>query len=447
MRLRLLTTVAVACAVVFATSPASQATTLEEAVQGAIVFHPRIQRDEALEQASEQQIEEAYSGYLPSLDADLSVGAEATNSPVTRAGGFGTRGLVTTANSVTARQLVFDGWLTPGLVAAARSNHRAAKGDLRETSELIAVEATQLFLNVLRDSEFVAAAETNVASHQEISDRIVGLAQAGRGSEADIAQAESRLALSKASLEELRGGLREVIARYTETVGVAPQELERPAVLDYGEPATVDEAIAIAMDANPSVRAASARVDQANDEIRVAEAAYYPRLDLEAFSSINENLDGTKGGDSDLNGRARLQWNLFNGFGDVARSRRAERLHNAAEGTFGDESRRIREETRTVWESLQTARDRIGPIREHHAAQQRVLNAYLQQFDVGRRSLLDLLDSQNEYFQAQLQLADADFNVTVAEYELIFVTGRLLATLGIVVPSDDDDHLEPWENQ
>ena len=447
MRLRLLTAAAVACAVVLATPIASQATTLEEAVQGAIVFHPTIQRDEALEQASEQQIEEAYSGYLPSLDADLAVGAEATNSPVTRAGGFGTRGLINTENRLTARQLIFDGWLTPGLVGAARANHRAALGDLRETSELIGIEAAQLYLNVLRDTEFVDAAEANVASHQEISDRIVGLAQAGRGSEADIAQAESRLALAKASLEDLRGGLREVIAQYIETVGVTPEDLERPTVPDYGEPATVDEAIAIAMEQNPSVSAASARVDQAEEQIRVAEAAYYPRLDVEAFGSINQNLDGTRGGDSDLNGRARMQWNLFNGFGDVARTRRAERLHNAAEGTLGDESRRIREETRTVWESLQTARDRIGPIREHHAAQQRVLNAYLQQFDVGRRSLLDLLDAQNEYFQAQLQLSDADFNVTVAEYELIFVTGRFLSTLGIVVPSDEDDHLEPWENQ
>ncbi|MCG8523801.1 MAG: TolC family protein, partial [Pseudomonadales bacterium] len=145
--------------------------------------------------------------------------------------------------------------------------------------------------------------------------------------------------------------------------------------------------------------------------------------------------------DNDLNARLRAQWNLFNGFGDLARERRATMEMHAAEGTLGDEARRVREETRIVWDALETARQRVVPLREHVGAQERTLAAYVGQFDVGRRSLLDLLDAQNELVQAQTSLADAEFDLAVAEYELIFVTGRLLDVLGILVLSDEDDHL------
>ena len=446
--MRVLTLTAVGLALAAATFAASKAgaTSLEEAVQAAIVFHPRIQRDQAREQVAEQDVEVSYSRYLPRADLDNSIGYEATHSPVTRSAGKGWRDFIRTDNRLTVSQMIIDGGATPGLVAAARANHRAAKGDLRETSELVAIDTVQLYLNLLRDQEFVRIAEENVAAHQGLTDRIRGLAEAGRGSDADISQADSRLALARATLEDRRGGLREVAARYIETVGAEPGVMEPTRAPDYGEPASVDEAIAIAMQNNPSVQATEARVEQAEHEIRVARANYYPRVDAELFGSINKNQDGTPGVDKDLNARLRGQWNLFNGFGDVARTRRAEMERNAAKGTLGDEARRIREETRVVWEALQTQRDRVVPLREHLGAQERTLESYLGQFDVGRRSLLDLLDSQNEAFQARTQLADAEFDLAVAEYELIFVTGRLLETLGIVVPSQEDDHLERDQN-
>ena len=189
---------------------------------------------------------------------------------------------------------------------------------------------------------------------------------------------------------------------------------------------------------NPSVIASAERLDQQQHEIRVARSTYYPQVDLEVFGTHNDNVDGTPGLTSDANARVRATWNIFNGFGDLARTRRAEQERNAAEGTLNDESRRVREETRIVWDDLVTARERIVPIREHVGAQERVLTAYQSQFDVGRRSLLDLLDAQNELFNARTELADSEFAVNVAEYELIFVTGRLLETLGVVVPSEED---------
>ena len=446
MRLFRFTTAGLALAGLASVPLQAQALTLEEAVQAAVVYHPQIQRDEALERAADHAIEEAYSRYLPRLDVEASTGGEVTNSPVTRNAGIGVADEVRTDSSFTLQQLITDGGATPGLVAAARANRRGAVGDLKETSELIAIDAVQLYLNILRDQDFVARGEENVREHEELNDLVTGLVEAGRGSEADAAQSLSRLALAQATLEELRGGLREVISRFIEITGEEPRDLSVPVFPEnYSEPASIDEALANAMDGNPSIEATAARVDQTKHDIRVARSNYYPQINAESFVTANRNLNGTRGFDGDLNARLRGTWNLFNGFGDLARVRRAEMLHHAQNGTFDDESRRIREETRIVWDSLETARDRVVPLREHVGAQRRVFAAYRGQFDVCRRTLLDLLDAQNELFQAELQLIDAEFNVEVAEYELIFVQGLLLNTLGVVVPSEEDFHNERGE--
>ena len=420
----------------FSASSAGQATTLEEAINSAIIFHPQIKRDEALERAAEQTIDEAYSGYLPSLDVDVSAGAEVTDSPVTRAAGRDTRTLFRREVNPRSSQMLFDGMATPRQVAASRANHRAATDELRDTSEFIAVNAAQLFLNVLRDQELVAIAEENVRRHVEITDQIRGLAAAGRGSEADIAQAESRLALARSTLEERRGSLRTAVARYTETVGRPPEDLKLPQVPNYGEPVTVEEAIAVALVENPAISASAARVDQQREEVGVARAEYYPRVDAEVFAGIRKDTDGTVGRDNDFNARLRTQWNLFDGFGKDARVRRAKQLVNAAEGNLDDESRRVREETRVVFDRLVTERDRLIPLREHVVAAERVRIAYQGQFDVGRRSLLDLLDAQGELFLAETQLADGEFSELVSQYDLLFTMGLLLPTLGIVVSSE-----------
>ncbi len=447
MYLRKILTAGVALAALIYAPSHGQAMPLEDAVNAAVIFHPQIQRDEALERAADQEIEEAYSRYLPRLDIDVATGVEVTNSPVTRAGGRGTVDEVRTDTSARLVQMLTDGGGTSGLVAAARAQRRGTTGDLQETSELVAIDAIQFYLDTLRNQEFVRLAEDNLAAHQELVDLVAGLVQAGRGAEADNAQASSRLSLAQATLEERRGQLREVVALFTETVGEPPVDLVMPVVPDYGEPESLDELLAIVMDENPSVTSTANRVEQRDQEIRVARSSYYPRVDIEVFGSVNDNQNGVKGMDSDLNARIRGQWNLFNGFGDLASVRRAEQIANAERGTLGDEARRVREEARVVWESLITARDTVVPLREHVAAQSRVLGSYRGQFDVGRRTLLDLLDAQNEYFQAQTTLNDAEFNVTVAEYELIFVTGRLLRTLGVVVPSEIDDHLERGDSE
>ena len=413
----------------------ARAADLESAVRSALDYQPRVAREVAFARAAEKRIDEAYSGYLPTIDLDVAAGGELTNSPTSRALGLGTRQLVRREATATLSQMVFDGLETQHLVASRRADARATSFDTSETAERVAVETVQVFLDVLRNQSFVSISEANVAYHEQVTDLIRGRLEAGRGSEADVALAESRLFLAQATLEERRGDLRDAQARYVESVGEEAAALELPN--DPPVPTTIDDALSTAMDQNPIVNASAHRADGRAADIGVADAAFMPRIDIEVTGRTGADLDGVSGIDQDLNARARLRWNLLNGGGDRARYQRAEHLRDAAKGSLGEERRRVREEVRVAWESLTTAQDRVPPLLNHVSASERVLAGYQQQFDVGRRSLLDLLDVQNELFNAQTNLTDAEFALSVSRYDLLFTTGQLLPTLGVLV----DDQL------
>ena len=435
MRWQLLTTTGLALATLLSLPSFGQATDLETAVRAALDYQPRVRREVAFARAAEKRIDEAYSGYLPTLDLDIAIGGEITNSPTTRALGRSSRSLIRREATATLTQMIFDGLETQNLVASRRSDARASSFDTNETAERVAVETVQTYLDVLRNDGFVSIAEANVAYHEQVTDLIRGRLDAGRGSEADVALAESRLFLAQATLEERRGDLRDSRARFIEAVGEEPGSLDLPA--DPPIPGSVDDAISTAMDMNPIIEASAHRVAGRTSDIAVADAAFMPRVDAEVIGRAGNDLDGVDGSDVDLNARARVRWNLLNGFGDVARFRRAEHLATAAKGSLGEERRRIREEVRVAWEALTTAQDRVPPLISHVGASERVLSGYQQQFDVGRRSLLDLLDVQNELFQAQTNLNDAEFALLVSRYDVLFTTGQLLPTLGVLV----DDQL------
>ncbi len=188
---------------------------------------------------------------------------------------------------------------------------------------------------------------------------------------------------------------------------------------------------AIANNPSAQVTAASYRAKKA--DAKAADAPFYPRVDAELLGSTGTNLDGSKGRDSDFNARMRMRYNAFNGFGDVARRERVGEEANAAGEDDSEQRRQIREDVRVAFRGLVTAEERIVPLRQHTLASERVLRGYRSQFELGRRSLLDLLDAQNELFQSQLSRTDGEYRLVLANYELLFTMGGLLEAVGVPV--------------
>ncbi|MGQ0675229.1 MAG: TolC family protein, partial [Rhodospirillales bacterium] len=164
-------------------------------------------------------------------------------------------------------------------------------------------------------------------------------------------------------------------------------------------------------------------------DIGAARAKMYPRFDFEVGGTTAQNVDGVKGRDSDITVVLRLRYDLFNGMFDVATVSRRSFEASAAAEADGEARRRVREDTRVAYRQLFAATARVGPLQDAVRSATRTVQGYLEQYDLGKRSLLDLLDSRRELFNAQSDLVQAEYAALRAYYSLFFSMGRLRETL------------------
>jgi adhesin transport system outer membrane protein len=420
----------------------SSAETLEETVRKVVASNPALNAAAANRRASDQEVNQARAGYLPSIDLAVGGGYERSNNATTRsrfdsgATEDANGSLFRQESSLTLSQMLFDGFATPARVAQQRALQDAAASAVGETSESIGLRAVEVFLDVQRHRELVALSEENLRQHEEYYRQIDARSRAGRGSMADVQQAEGRLALARANLFQAQGRLQDTVARYVTVVNESPGTLD-PTTADRGWlPESLEALQALAKDINPSLARARANVEAARAALRESKASFAPRIDFEASTSRNDNIDGTRGGNHDTLAMVRLRYNLYRGGGDLARNREQVQRLRATQEDLDQSQRIVLENVRVAWNAYQTANRRLEPLQTHVRASERSRTAYKSQFDLGQRTLLDVLDAESELFNAQSSYVSARFTSEFAVYQVLANTGVLLSRLDISSPQE-----------
>lgn len=414
--------------------------TVEDSIRASLATNPEVGVVQADRDAIDQELRQARAQYLPSIDARGAAGPEYTNSPGTR--NRSTRGpdgdasttLMRWESQLTLTQLLFDGFATQSEVERQTSRVDSAAYRVQETAEFIALDAVEAHLDVLRNRELEELARDNVAEHQRILGEVSQLERQGAGSIGDVRQAESRLAEARATLARATGSLRDAEAFYQAVVGTPAEGLEPPVAPRQAVPESADAAAAEAAVTSPTVLVANADIDVADAELRGSRAGYYPGIDLELGASANDNLDGVKGGDVSAQALVVLRYNLFRGGGDIAREREAFARVNESRQLLRQAQRKAEEDARVAHNALITAQARVEALRQGVEAQRATRDIYAQQFDLGQRGLLDLLDAENELFIDRTNLISAEFTGIFAIYRVLAVVGTMLTTLDIDQP-------------
>ena len=203
----------------------------------------------------------------------------------------------------------------------------------------------------------------------------------------------------------------------------------------FALPESPDASAAAASVTSPTVQLANADIDVAQAELRAARAGYYPNLDLELGAAAGDNLDGLEGRDVNAQALLVLRYNLFRGGGDIAREREAFLRVKEARENLRVAQRDAEEEARVAYHALMTARARLEALSDGVDAQRATRDIYAQQFDLGQRGLLDLLDAENELFIDRSNLVTATFTETFAVYRVLAVVGAMLDSLEIDRPA------------
>jgi adhesin transport system outer membrane protein len=411
------------------------ATTLEQAVDATIKTNPDVLAASNERNAVAEEVNQAKAGYLPTIDLAIGTGYESSDNPTTRSqGSHKNVHMNRDEASINLRQMLFDGMATKNETRrqTARTDSRAY--DVFGASENTALEAVDAYLNVLRQQKLVDLATTNLEAHERTHDQIRLRSERGVGRGSDMDQSKGRVALAKANQIAEQSNLRDAETTYLRVIGLTSESLSEPQSPLNLIPATLDEAISRGIDNHPTLKSAQADVESANAQHDTAVSPFYPRVDFELGATANNDLDGVDGHNNDVTAMFRLRYNLLNGGKDSARRQETGYLINQASEIRNNTHRQVEQSVRLSWNALQTVTNQMEYFKLHVDSSESSRDAYQQQFGLGQRTLLDLLDSENEVFTARQDLVNAQYDQLFAMYRILNSMGGLLQGLDVALP-------------
>ena len=415
---------------------AVQAETLQQTIQYTITENPEIQSASSERLAVEQEISQAKAGFFPTVDIAVGSGWERSFNSSTKADGSESKSLGRDEASIQVRQMIYDGFATSSEVKrqTARTNSRAYT--VFGQAEITALNAVEAYINVLRREELLSLANENLSVHKSTNEQIESRSSRGVGRKADVEQSTGRLALAqKNTLSEI-GNLHDAQTAYLRVVGKLPQSLEAVTAPGDALPASFDQAVDAAVANHPILKSANADIESAIAQHATAKTAFMPRVDLELSATHNKDIDGIEEVNEDASAMFRLRYNLYNGGKDTARRKETAQLINQAKSIRDNTYRQAVESMRLSWIAHQTVKSQMAFFESHKNSSINSNEAYQKQFNIGRRSLLDLLDSANEMFVAKSAYANAKYDELYSQFRILASAGALNNFLDVNLPAE-----------
>jgi adhesin transport system outer membrane protein len=416
-------------------SASASAITLQETIDTTINTHPDVLAAGSERNAVSEEINQAKAGYYPTLDLTLGTGFENSDNSTTRGAGRGHDSLNRNEASLQLRQMLFDGMATKNEVKRQKARTNARAYTVFGEAENTALRATDAYIEVLRRQKLIALAQANFHAHEKTHDQIRLRSEHGVGRRSDMDQSQGRLALARRNLLAEESNLRDAQIAYQRVVGIEPEGLVEPNSPQNAIPETVDEAISQALENHPTLSSAKADVASAHAQHDTASSPFYPRFDFELGTTADNDIDGVRGHNHDVTAMFRMRYNLLNGGRDSARKQETAYLINQAAEIRNNTHRQVEESVRLSWNALETVNSQMDYFRLHVASSEKSRDAYQQQFGLGQRTLLDLLDSENEVFVSSQALVNAEYDQLFAMYRIINSMGALLETVNVALPT------------
>ena len=378
----------------------------------------------------------AAAGYKPRLDLNADVGTDRwQNRGVTD-----WQNIKRSGASLTLTQVLWDGLATRDQVTRAGHDRLGRWFDLVEVSEQTALEATRAVYDVQRLRKLVALAEDNLLQHQQAATKLEQRVRAGVGRGVDLDQARARLALAEANRDTELSNLHDVAARYQRVVGEAPAaDMGSVELLKSGLPNSAEDTVQQALARSAAIAAGIEGVRAARASEAGSRSALHPQLSARANVGGGRNLAGVDGRKADASVELLLNWNLYNGGADSARVREQQSAVKQAMDLRDKACRDVRQTALVAYNDANKLSTQLNTLGRNSAAIERARDAYRQQFDIGQRSLLDLLNAENEAYTARRSLTNAVYDRAIAYARTLASVTQLNVQLGIArdsLPAD-----------
>lgn len=435
------------CAVSILAVPSTKlyAQSLEQAVATALDTHPDVRQAFARFKSKEEDVNRAKAGYLPTIDITAGYGYEYTDTPGNRrlALGFddGETELMRGEFGISLRQMLFDGMFTRSEVKRTKFEASAEQWALISAAEDIALAVSEAYLSYLKTQQLVTLAEKNVDSHRKMYDKIKQRTDSGLGSIADMSQISGRLARAQSNFIAARNNYKDARAEFINVTNIMPDDLVMPVPDADMLPSDSSSGLSFAIQNHPIIKSAQQDINAARAFSGSVKANYYPQLSLELGANVDNDVSGEDGVNrfgpnvgghrNDLTVMLRMRYNLYGGGKDAAQERGAAYKTSEAQEINYRAHRQVTESFGLAWNAYEMLGLQKQYLQQHVITAKDTQKAYKQLFDINQRTLLDMLDTENELFQARQDYLDANFDELSARYRLLNVTGKLLDSLRV----------------
>jgi len=342
--------------------------------------------------------------------------------------------------SLELRQLLFDGFSTLNNVKQLGFEKLAGYYELIAATDQLAGQAVDAYLDVQRYRDMESLARDNVVVHEATLAQLRERQESGVGRGVDLEQAYGRLSLAQTNLMTESNNLNDVVQRFRRIAGTSPADV-LPEVPDAGRllPGAETKDFAPSLRRNPSLLAKQSLVQAAEAGKDAALGRHMPTLELRASTGRDREQPVAAYRDvQSTRVQLMLSYNLYRGGADQARVRQTIAQRYAATDIRDYTCRSIQQELSLAWGNIARLRAQMPFLQEHEAATARVRVAYRQQFQIGQRSLLDLLNTENELFDARRALVNAGYDLKKAEYRWLALSHAILPALELTQPHENN---------
>ena len=408
-------------------TPAARGETLTEAFAQAYQYNPTLTAQRAKLRATDEGVPQALSGWRPTVLFTGAAGASAVDSrPSVSATGSNTQNLVPRTLDLNITQPIFTSGRTSGLVKQAEHTVLAQRAQTVATEEQVLFSVAQAYLDVVLAQSVL---ELNINNEQVLRRQLqvtTDQFRVGQGTRTDVAQAESRLALATADRVQSEGNLQSTRANYERVVGHPPAKLtapkERPRL-----PATLEEALGLAQSSNPNVLFADFTAQAGEDNVQATRGLLGPQISI--VGDVAKQADIAIAGHelNEASITARVTMPLYEAGSVYAQTRAAKQTVTQLRDQLLDARRAAVQQATRDWEQILSLRQRITSLNATIRAATIALEGVRQEEQAGTRTVLDVLNAQQELLSDQTSLVTTQHDLAIAEFDLALQVGTLTA--------------------
>ncbi len=424
-----------------AASPAT-AENIKEALAKAYQNNPTLQAERASVRATDEQVPQALSNWRPSLTANGDI-TRADTFDSNRAGEAGQgKEQIRTPRGVGLEisQPLFRGFRTLAATRKAKNTVMSARANLQSVEQTVLLDASRRFMDVVRDQ---AVLKLNINNEQVLTRQLEATRdrfQVGEVTRTDVSQSEARLAGAKADRIQAEGNLETTRAAYKNVIGSLPGTLEEPSEKQLGAqlPKNKAEAMELARDDHPDVRKAVYDDRASRDNIAEIRGELLPTISAVGTIEYREERSGNLTRRAERTIGAEMSMPLYQSGEVYSRLREAKQQASQNRLLIERARRNVIEAASRGWDTLVTARARVKSFEAQVNANEIALDGVKRENQVGSRTVLDVLDAEQELLNSRVSLVRAERDVTVAIFELKAAVGQLFSqNLNLGIPTYD----------